>query len=378
MSGEQSHFCEKVISNVSDVIEILDITNSCLDPVIDHWEPAAPLGRSASGVSRPLSHGLWFRGEQDHSALILPSAYKLFEEDNNIEAYDEKNAFYDLKLRMIDLDTTRYNSFEILCMMRHHAFPARIFDWSESPLTALYFAVSKPDNQPLDNTDGMLTCLNAYRLNQAACVTKNDNPGMFYPDSANVLIRSLMAEHTKLIDVFDRLDRVLKSNEGRYNKRVIRLSEELQSVQRNMENPDTQNDQYSGEHERILNRLRYPVAVVPKRSNLRMAAQQANFTIHGGKRVAAGYEGESDKALEDGNLASLNADSRIFSPVSLVELNDSLDEKEKFLINFRIDAASRPKIRGQLETLGFTNASLFPEFDDQARFVKNRWTKMQD
>ena len=52
---------------------------------------------------------------------------------------------------------------DALFIMRHHGFPTRVLDWTESPLVALYFAVTNTETE----VDGCLWRLNPFQLNRS-------------------------------------------------------------------------------------------------------------------------------------------------------------------------------------------------------------------
>ncbi len=57
--------------------------------------------------------------------------------------------------------------WEWIFLMQHHRVPTRLLDWTESPLTALWFAVSS--KAPADiAADGALWCLSPLALNREA------------------------------------------------------------------------------------------------------------------------------------------------------------------------------------------------------------------
>jgi len=61
------------------------------------------------------------------------------------------------------------SSFEWLFLMQHYGVPTRLLDWTESPLTALYFAVMDEPKK-----DGAIWVLDPVKLNQATKARPED------------------------------------------------------------------------------------------------------------------------------------------------------------------------------------------------------------
>jgi hypothetical protein len=97
----------------------------------------------------------------------------------------------------------------------------------------------------------------------------------------------------------------------------------------------------------FFKRYKYPVAMTPRITNDRMRLQQGVFTIHGGKPCSP--------------LVSE------FTPVDLYK-----DGSEKgYLKDFIVPRECKTPIRKELANLGVSKASLFPELEYQASFVKD-------
>jgi hypothetical protein len=395
------------IQSVQDVLTIVNPRFKNGRPILDRRNPLfeildkrshgkrqiisrdAPLGLSESRTPRLFSQGIWFRGDQDSDRPVIPSAHEIFETQG--QAFDEKNAFIDMKLRMSREDLSQLNTFELLCKMRHHGFPARILDWSANPLIGLYFAVSTRPGANDTEKDGVFTCINAYRLNAISCITRNRDPGIFYPDSANVAIRALMTEHTLLIDVIERMKRIIDSNNSKFNKRVSDLIVDLEILERIIlrerqkkaqtqrhwkdirksnddeqvgsqyyenfqtetdvraearqaieeiihsvvkENPSSVNFSEITEKNVIriasqLVKLAYPVAVIPKRDSPRMTAQLSMFTLHGGKRFFDHQNSFVSSCYDELEKLLLENDLLIRGPQNGIDDQDTLDSVDR-------------------------------------------------
>lgn len=240
-------------------------------------------------------------------------------------------------------------------------------------------------------------------------------------------MRSIMAEHTLLIDVIDRVKRILNSTHNEHNKRVREVADEFELLEgiilinnklredgvylknfalkkswkyihksidkMNRSRTDIMTDDEAIQRlARVIEKLAYPVAVMPKRNIPRMLAQQGCFTIHGGKRMEptlhpiineiydkvsrlsrkTNIEDRERKILKQIN--KIESHFKLFRPVSLDTLNRIVPKNKKFLIHFYIDVNAREKILNELEGLSINSAALFPELDNQAAYVEKRWT----
>ena len=100
--------------------------------------------------------------------------------------------------------------------------------------------------------------------------------------------------------------------------------------------------------------LNLPVAVYPPRNNPRITSQSGMFTLHGG------------------DTFSMTHRSDFGTPVSLAEIHENGPE---ILFDFRIPAETKKQIRHDLSRLGVHQAALFPEFEYQARYIRQKWSR---
>lgn len=106
-----------------------------------------------------LAQPIWYRGQENKTWGLSPTIARL---SRGISG--EPSLVTRFKQNALGLLSERPGSeWEWLFVMRHHGVPTRLLDWSESPLVALYFAVStKP------KSDGAVWSLLPIELNKLA------------------------------------------------------------------------------------------------------------------------------------------------------------------------------------------------------------------
>jgi len=113
---------------------------------------------------------IWFRGHANHRWHLEPSLArfrKLNHEMQLIKRF-KQNAFQ-------FLDLVPKDEWEWIFLMQHYRVPTRLLDWTESPLIALYFAVSDKAVKRVQ-TAAALWCLYPQKLNEISGLAL-DPPG---------------------------------------------------------------------------------------------------------------------------------------------------------------------------------------------------------
>lgn len=225
-------------------------------------------------------HGLrlWYRGEENAALPLVPSIHRS-QKRLDSERYIT-NDFYIRARQILNNPPEKRNYAGWVSLMQHYGLPTRMLDWSQSPLIAVFFATE--GYRTKSDTDSCVWVLAPGLLNEM-----EGFGNCIYPIDADTTQEML-----------------------------------LPAFKHNHHNPE------------LIDRI---LAVSSTENNLRMYAQQSNFTVH-----------NSLKHLES-----------ICDEHMLYKIIISRDRKKYFLDSLRV--------------FGITEGSIYPDLDHISNELKDSY-----
>ena len=258
-------------------------------------------------IPRFKDYELFFRGHSNSEYDLLPSIYR-----KNGFIKNEHHLFREFLIRTPSDFLNDKSALEKLVKMQHYGLPTRLLDITSNPLVALYFAAARNEDK-----DGSVI---AFRI------PKSD---IKYFDSDTVSVIANISKRPASFDIREIRNFDIKkfNTQGEISYLIHEIREEKSYFQPII---------VPGDLERV-------VAVKVKQSNNRIIKQSGAFLLYG-------------------------INSNKCSPAKIPDewiLN--LDLKG---VDFKIDKQSKNVIMDELNVLGINEATLFPELDNQAEYLK--------
>lgn len=204
----------------------------------------------------------WFRGESNSDYLTIPGRYRINENSLNKEELKNKviekfEVSYREDSISINEFTTKSKSFlknkkpktklDYYILGQHYGLKTRLIDWTESPLLALFFALSKYDSKEV-TSDAAIYILDPYWLNAAYHFTS-----ISYSPYKNK-----------------------RKEISSYSPELKYFLNKYENIGLDINHLDINDKYLSGKYHPTI-----PIAINPTHFDHRLVNQQSKFTLHG-------------------------------------------------------------------------------------------------
>jgi len=261
---------------------------------------------------------LYFRGHNELDHLLIPGIYR-----NKRLILNENIIFKEFILRTPNDFLNEKSALEKLVKMQHYGLPTRLLDITTNPLVALFFACHTKRKS---------------KKNGKVIVFRIPKSDIKYYDSDTVSILANISKRPSDFNIknfkrkkYYRYNEIEAFNVGDHIPYLLHEIKEEKSYFQSIINPN--------DIERV-------VAVKVKQSNSRIIKQSGAFLIFGI------------------NIIKTN-------PAQIPD--DWIKNSELQLADLEIENDSKSDILNELNILGINEATLFPELDNQAEYLKKHY-----
>ncbi|NOU19822.1 MAG: FRG domain-containing protein [Bacteroidales bacterium] len=265
-------------------------------------------------ISKSNNYEYYYRGHSDKDFELKPSIYR------RRFIRNEDRFFKEIILRTPNDFINEKTALEKLVKMQHYGIPTRILDITTNPLVALYFAC----NELADKADGEVL------------VFKIPKTDIKFYDSDTV---SILANISKRPYDFE-IDSLEKSTTKAFNNEVP-IQYLLHEIRE--EKPQFLPVIYHQDFARV-------VAVKVKLNNNRILKQNGAFLIFG-----------------------INGSKK--DPATIP--SDWILNLEVNGINLKTDKKCKRQLLDDLDALGINESTLFPEIENQAKYLRRQFSKFE-
>lgn len=281
---------------------------------------------------------LWYRGQLSSEWTLTPALYRGKSYDSNI--YDQLlyhyNEFVAQSAESMELIGTIRTEADWISYMQHYFIPTNFLDWTEQPLSALYFALENYFDCPcrfLKDDYDLKNCQTKDVENSTKCYSQDTVVWVLNPAKMNRVLYS----SNKLSVPIPNLS--ISKNLTEQTKRFLLSSKDVKPIK-----------------EKIL----LPMAITTARISNRIRAQKGHFVAHDILNV----KGISGPNAEE--IYKASTDIVVYHQKHVNDIKDS------FLSRIIISCNLKEKLSQYVKTMGISLSSIYPELCNIGKDIDKR------